>query len=75
MHTLTHIFARFTALEVAAKEGLRDVTQVVEDWQGGDCDFYVYGTMYDLDPNTYENGRSPMVVRVVNGKIDLVDGV
>jgi hypothetical protein len=74
MHTLTHTFERLTAIEAAMKEGLRDITSIKEDWQEGVCAFLLYGTMYDLDPDTYENGRSPMVVRVIRGKIDLVDG-
>lgn len=63
------------AKDVAAKEGLRDVTKVFEHWEDGVCGWCLYGTMHGLDPETYENGCSPMVVRVVNGKIDLVDGV
>ena len=74
MHKLTYTFARMTAITVASKEGLRDITEIKEEFHDETCSFYVYGTMYDLDPDTYENGRSPMVVRVTDGKIDLVDG-
>ena len=74
MHKLTYTFARMTAITVASKEGLRDITEIKEEFHDDTCSFYVYGTMYDLDPDTYENGRSPMVVRVTDGKIDLVDG-
>ena len=74
MHKLTHTFAKLTAIEEAMKEGLRDITQIIEEWHDGVCSFYLYGTMYDLDPDTYINGRALMVVRVTNGKIDLVDG-
>jgi len=62
-----------TALSVASKEGLRHITSIDFDQQTES--FLVYGTMFDLDPDTYENGRAPMVVRVTHGKIDLVDGV
>jgi len=65
---------RNIAIDVAAKEGLRDVTETFEHWMDGKRGWLVYGTMYGLDPSTYDNGCSPMVVRVVNGKIDLVDG-
>ena len=74
MHTLTHTHAKQTALNVALKEGLRDITKIIEDWHDGVCAFYLYGTMHFLDPDTYINGQSPMVVRVVHGNIDLVDG-
>lgn len=74
MHTLTHTYEKQTALKVAMKEGLRDITKIIEDWHDGVCAFYLYGTMHFLDPDTYINGQSPMVVRVVHGKIDLVDG-
>lgn len=74
MHTLTHTYAKQTALNVALKEGLRDVTKIIEDWTEGFCSFYIYGTMHFLDPDTYINGQSPMVVRVTHGNIDLVDG-
>ena len=74
MHKLTYTFARMTAITVASKEGLRDITEIKEEFHDDTCSFYVYGTMYDLDPDTYENGRAPMVVRVTDGKIDLVDG-
>jgi len=74
MHKLTYTFARMTAITVASKEGLRDITEIKEEYHDDTCSFYVYGTMYDLDPDTYENGRAPMVVRVTDGKIDLVDG-
>ena len=38
---------------------------------------YVYGDMYELDDNGVINPNSllPRVIRVTNGKIDLVDGV
>jgi len=75
MHKLTHMFERLTAIEEATKEGLRDITQIIEDWHDGACSFMIYGTMFDLDPDTYKDGRAPMMVRVTNGKIDLVDGV
>ena len=75
MHKLTYTFARMTAITVASKEGLRDITEIKEEFHDDTCSFYVYGTMYNLDPDTYENGRAPMVVRVTHGKIDLVDGV
>ena len=74
MHKFDYMIARMTALSVASKEGLRDITQIIEDWHEGVCSFYLYGTMHFLDPDTYVNGRSPMVVRVTHGKIDLVDG-
>ena len=74
MHKLTYTFARMTAITVASKEGLHDITEIKEEFHDDTCSFYVYGTMYDLDPDTYENGRAPMVVRVTGGKIDLVDG-
>lgn len=74
MHKLTHTFARMTAIEVASKEGLRDIAEIKEEFHDDTCSFYVYGTMYDLDPDTYENGRALRVVRVTDGKIDLVDG-
>ena len=65
---------RKQAKEIAAREGLREVTKVSEYWSCGVKSWIVWGTMYNLDPNTYENGCSPMIVRVTNGKIDLVDG-
>ena len=74
MNELTHSIHRTTAIYVASKEGLRDITEIKEEFHDDTCSFYVYGTMYNLDPETYENGSSPMVVRVTNGKIDLVDG-
>lgn len=64
------------AKEEATKEGMLEIERtVISNEQVWDDIVYVYGTMYGLDPNTYENGCSPMVVRVTNGKIDLVDGV
>jgi len=75
MHKFTHTLERLTAIEAATKEGLRDITSITEEWNDGACAFLLYGTMFDLDPDTYENGRAPMVVRVTHGKIDLVDGV
>lgn len=73
MHKFDYMIARMTALAVASKEGLRDITKI--DFDQETKSFFVYGTMFDLDPDTYENGRAPMFVRVTNGKIDLVDGV
>jgi hypothetical protein len=73
MHKFDYMIARMTALSVASKEGLRDITKIDFDQQTES--FFVYGTMIDLDPDTYENGRAPMFVRVTHGKIDLVDGV
>ncbi|MGB0925272.1 MAG: hypothetical protein ACPGTS_01025 [Minisyncoccia bacterium] len=67
------MIARMTALSVASKEGLRQITKI--DFDQETKSFFVYGTMFDLDPDTYENGRAPMFVRVTNGKIDLVDGI
>ena len=74
MDKLTFTLARTTALTVASEEGLRDITDIIEEFHDGTCSFYVYGTMYDLDPDTYEIGRALRVIRVVDGKIDLVDG-
>lgn len=71
----THNLERMKALEASARINLGDITEVKETWDAGTCSFLVYGTMFDLDPDTYENGRAPMVVRVTNGAIDLVDGV
>ena len=73
MHKFDYMIARMTALAVASKEGLRDITKI--DFDQETKSFFVYGTMFDLDPDTYENGRAPMFMRVTNGKIDLVDGV
>jgi hypothetical protein len=75
MDKLTYTFARMTALSLASKEGLRDITKIDTEFHDETCSFYVYGTMYDLDPETYDNGRAPMFVRVTNNKIDIVDGV
>lgn len=74
MHKLTYTFARMTALSLATKEGLRDLTEVKEEFHDDTCTFYVYGTMYDLDPDTYQDGKGLMVVGVRDGKITLVDG-
>lgn len=74
MNELTYSIHRTTAIAVASKEGLRDITEIKEEFHDETCSFYVYGTMHNLDPETYENGRAPMVVRVTDGKIDLVDG-
>jgi hypothetical protein len=64
------------AKEEAMKEGMIEIERtVISNEQVWDDIVYVYGTMHGLDPKTYENGCSPMVVRVTNGKIDLVDGV
>jgi len=73
MHKFDYMISRMTALSVASKEGLREITKI--DFDQETESFFVYGTMFDLDPETYENGRAPMFVRVTNGKIDLVDGV
>ena len=64
------------AKDEAKKEGMLEIERtVISNEDRFNDTVYVYGTMYNLDPKTYENGCSPMVVRVVNGKIDLVDGV
>ena len=64
------------AKEEAKKEGMIRIEKtVISNEQVWDDTVYVYGTMTGLDTKTYENGCSPMVVRVTNGKIDLVDGV
>ena len=64
------------AKEEAKKEGMIRIEKtVISNEQVWEDTVYVYGTMSGLDPKTYENGCSPMVVRVTNGKIDLVDGV
>ena len=64
------------AKEEAKKEGMLEIEKtVISNEQVWDDTVYVYGTMYNLDPKTYDNGCSPMVIRVTNGKIDLVDGV
>ena len=64
------------AKEEAKKEGMLEIEKtVISNEQVWDDTVYVYGTRYNLDPKTYDNGCSPMVIRVTNGKIDLVDGV
>jgi hypothetical protein len=71
MDKLTYALARMKALTVAAEEGLHiDRIEFDQETQ----DFFVYGVMVDLDPDTYQDGKSPMLVRVTNGKITLVDG-
>jgi len=71
MHKLTYRLERAKALTAAAKEGLHiDRIEFDQETQS----FFVYGIMVDLDPDTYQDGKSPMFVRVTNGKITLVDG-
>lgn len=74
MNKLEYTLARAKAITAASKGGLRDITEVKEEFYDDTCSFYLYGTMYDLDSDIYENGRALRVMRVVDGKIDLVDG-
>ena len=66
------------AKEEAKKEGMIRIERTVISKESvWDDIVYVYGDMYELDDNGVINQNSllPRVIRVTNGKIDLVDGV
>jgi len=66
------------AKEEAKKEGMIRIERtVISNEDHFNDTVYVYGDMYELDDNGVINPNSllPRVIRVTNGKIDLVDGV
>lgn len=66
------------AKEEAKKEGMIRIERtVISNEDRFNDTVYVYGDMYELDDNGVinQNALLPRVIRVTNGKIDLVDGV
>jgi hypothetical protein len=73
--TLGYQIARAQALGVASEYGLRQISGIHEYWDGKTCSFSIFGKMFDQDPDIYPEGIADRLVRVTDGKIDLVDGV
>ena len=66
------------AKDEAKKEGMIRIERtVISNEDAYNDTVYVYGDMYRLDDNGVINPNAllPSVIRVTNGKIDLVDGV
>ena len=71
MNKLDYTLARMKALTVTFDAGLRiDRIDFDQDTES----FFVYGMLFDQDPETYKDGKASVFMRVTNGKIDLVDG-
>ena len=71
MNKLDYTLARMKALTVTFDAGLRiNNIEFDQDTES----FFVYGVLFDQDPETYEGGKASVFMRVTNGKIDLVDG-
>ena len=73
MDKLGYKLARMKALTVTVNEGLRMINRIEFDQETQS--FFVYGVMFDQDPEAYADGKAYVFMRVTNGKIDLVDGV
>jgi len=73
MDKLAYKLARIKALTAAANEGLRMIYRIEFDQETQS--FFVYGTMFDQDPETYADGKADVFMRITNGKINLVDGI
>lgn len=71
MDKLTYTLARMKALTVTFDAGLR-INSI--EYDNDTESFFVYGILYDQDPETYKDGKASVFMRVTNGKIDLVDG-
>jgi len=72
MNRLDYTLARMKAWAVAANEGLHiDRIEYDQETQS----FFVYGVLFDQDPETYDDGKADVFMRITNGKINLVDGI
>ena len=73
MNKLDYTIARIKALTAAANEGLRMIDRIEFDQETQS--FFVYGVLFDQDPETYDGGKADVFMRITNGKINLVDGI